>query len=189
MSDPEAVAAMVKGTPLAAYLDPGAPAQRAGILSSMNMVADSLELLPQYAEHKDPKFATSSWISTRKRWVFLTSSSGYREKLLPLHSVWLDLFILRMMGYCPDAQPVWFVLDELASLNKLPQLHTAVTETASMGTRSCWAFRAAVSWKSDTARMPKPCSRSPRPRYSSRPPSPARRNGFRKPSARSRSSG
>jgi len=122
MSDPEEIAAIVKGTPLAAYLDPGAPAQRAGILSSMNMVADSLELLPQYADHNDPKFATSSWIANRKRWVFLTSSSGYREKLLPLHSVWLDLFILRMMGHCPDAQPVWFVLDELASLNKLPQL-------------------------------------------------------------------
>jgi len=133
MSDPDEIAAIVKGTPLAAYLDPGAPAQRAGILSSMNMVADSLELLPQYADHNAPRFATSSWISTRKRWVFLTSSSGYREKLLPLHSVWLDLFILRMVGHCPDAQPVWFVLDELASLNKLPQLHTAVTENRKYG--------------------------------------------------------
>jgi len=133
MSDPDEIAAIVKGTPLAAYLDPGAPAQRAGILSSMNMVADSLELLPQYADHNDPSFATAEWISNRKRWVFLTSSSGYREKLLPLHSVWLDLFILRMMGHCPDAQPVWFVLDELASLNKLPQLHTAVTENRKYG--------------------------------------------------------
>jgi len=133
MSDPEEIAAIVKGTPLAAYLDPGAPAQRAGILSSMNMVADSMELLPQYADHNAPRFATASWISTRKRWVFLTFSSGYREKLLPLHSVWLDLFILRMMGHCPDAQPVWFVLDELASLNKLPQLHTAVTENRKYG--------------------------------------------------------
>ena len=63
--------------------------------------------------------------------MFLTSSADYREKLLPLHSVWLDLFILRMMGHCEDddAKPVWFVLDELASLNKLPQLHTAVTQS------------------------------------------------------------
>ncbi len=38
-----------------------------------------------------------------------------------------------MMGHCPDAQPVWFVLDELASLNKLPQLHTAVTENRKYG--------------------------------------------------------
>ncbi len=67
-------------------------------------------------------------------------------------------------GPLPGRQPVWFVLDELASLNKLPQLHTAVTETASMGTRWCWASRAAASWKSATARTPRPCSRSPRPK-------------------------
>jgi type IV secretory pathway TraG/TraD family ATPase VirD4 len=69
------------------------------------------------------------------RWVFLTSSAAYREKVLPLHSAWLDLFILRMMGYCEDlaVKPVWFVLDELASLNKLPQLHTAVTENRKYG--------------------------------------------------------
>jgi hypothetical protein len=28
----------------------------------------------------------------------------------------------------PDQKPVWFVIDELASLQRLPQLHTAITE-------------------------------------------------------------
>lgn len=39
------------------------------------------------------------------------------------------------MGYCEDqaAKPVWFVIDELASLNRLPQLHTAVTENRKYG--------------------------------------------------------
>jgi hypothetical protein len=134
MADPSQIEAMVKGTPLAAYLDPGAPQQRAGILSSMNTVADSLELLPEW-EHTRGTFSTAEWYTERKRWVFLSSDPTYREKLLPLHSVWLDLFILRMMGYCEDRQtkPVWFVLDELASLNKLPQLHTAVTENRKYG--------------------------------------------------------
>jgi len=100
----------------------------------MNMVADSLELLPEW-EHTRPTFSTAEWYTERKRWVFLTSESAYREKVFPLHSVWLDLFILRMMGYCEDrqAKPVWFMLDELASLNKLPQLHTAVTENRKYG--------------------------------------------------------
>jgi hypothetical protein len=134
MADPDHMAAMVKGTPLAALLDPAAPAQRAGVLASLNMVADCLELLPEW-EHTKATFDTAEWYTERKRWVFLTSQSAYREKLLPLHSVWLDLFILRMMGYCEDrqAKPVWFVLDELASLNKLPQLHTAVTENRKYG--------------------------------------------------------
>jgi hypothetical protein len=134
MADPDQMARMVKGTPLAALIDPAAPAQRAGVLSSLNMVADSLELLPEW-EHMRPTFSTAEWHTERKRWVFLTSSLGYREKILPLHSVWLDLFILRMMGYCEDraAKPVWFVIDELASLNKLPQLHTALTENRKYG--------------------------------------------------------
>ncbi len=97
MSAPEEVAEWVKGTPQAALVDPGAPAQRAGVLSSLNMIADSLELLPA-ADHKRPGFSTTEWKFQRKRWVFLTSSAAYREKLLPLHSVWLDLFILRMMS-------------------------------------------------------------------------------------------
>jgi type IV secretory pathway TraG/TraD family ATPase VirD4 len=134
MANPAYIEAAVKGTPLAALLDPGAPAQRAGVLSSLNMVADSLELLPEW-EYTRKTFATAEWYTERKRWVFLTSSPAYREKVLPLHSAWLDLFILRMMGYCEDraAKPVWFVLDELASLNKLPQFHTAVTENRKYG--------------------------------------------------------
>ena len=135
MSDPDQMARMVKGTPLAALIDPTAPAQRGGVISSLNMVADSLELLPKYSDAHGKTFSTAEWHTERKRWVFLTSNPGYREKILPLHSVWLDLFILRMMGDCEDlnAKPVWFVIDELASLNKLPQLHTAVTENRKYG--------------------------------------------------------
>jgi type IV secretory pathway TraG/TraD family ATPase VirD4 len=57
--------------------------------------------------------------------------------------VWLDLFILRMMGYCdtPNVKPVWFVLDELASLNKLPQLHAAVTENRKYGNPVVMGFQ------------------------------------------------
>jgi Type IV secretion-system coupling protein DNA-binding domain len=134
MAEPSRIEFAVKGTPLAALLDAGAPAQRAGVLASLKMVADSLELLPEW-EHTRPTFATAGWYTERKRWVFLTSTPAYRAKILPLHSVWLDLFILRMMGYCEDhtAKPVWFVSDELASLNKLPQLHTAVTENRKYG--------------------------------------------------------
>jgi hypothetical protein len=50
MADPDQMARMVKGTPLAALIDSAAPAQRAGVLSSLNMVADSLELLPEWNE-------------------------------------------------------------------------------------------------------------------------------------------
>jgi hypothetical protein len=133
MSDPAEIARMVQGTPYAAFLDPGAPAQRAGIISSFNMIADSFELLPRENDNRQ-RFSTSRWEFERNKWVFLTSRPTFREKLLPLHSVWLDMLILRMMAPCVNpAKPVWFVLDELASLNKLPQLHTVVTESRKSG--------------------------------------------------------
>jgi hypothetical protein len=48
---------------------------------------------------------------------------------VPLTSLWLDILVLRLMNRGqPGGRAVWFVLDELASVQRLPQLHTAVTE-------------------------------------------------------------
>ena len=39
------------------------------------------------------------------------------------------MLVLRLLNEPkPDQRRVWFVLDELASLHRLPQLHTAITE-------------------------------------------------------------
>ena len=133
MSDPSEIERRLEGTPQAAYLDKAAGPQRAGVLASLNMIADSLALLPEKDEKRE-SFATEQWESCRTQWVFLTSRPSMRERILPLHSAWLDLLILHMMEPCANpAKPVWFVLDELASLNKLPQLHTAVTENRKYG--------------------------------------------------------
>ena len=52
-----------------------------------------------------------------------------REALRPLISLWIDLLVLRLLNEPMQQQkPVWFVIDELASLQRLPQLHTAITE-------------------------------------------------------------
>jgi hypothetical protein len=84
MTHPSEIERMVKGKPLAALIDPAAPAQRAGVLASLNLVAGSLELLPEEEGNTKPVFSTADWQKERKRWVFLTSHPAYREKLLPL---------------------------------------------------------------------------------------------------------
>ena len=133
MSDPAEIDRRLEGTPQAAYLDRNAGPQRGGVLASLNMIADSLALLPEQNE-KRGFFETTKWGFKRTQWVFLTSKPTMRDRILPLHSAWLDLLILRMMEPCANpSKPVWFVLDELASLNKLPQLHTAVTENRKYG--------------------------------------------------------
>jgi type IV secretory pathway TraG/TraD family ATPase VirD4 len=128
MCHEEEIDLRVKGTQYAAMIDKKAPAQRSGILASLNMVADSLKLLPSENE-ANGRWSAAEWSKQRKGWVFLTSTSETRERLLPLTSLWLDTLVLRLMNQGQtSARKVWFVLDELATLQRLPQLHTAVTE-------------------------------------------------------------
>ena len=61
-------------------------------------------------------------------WLFLPSTPTQRESLRPLLSMWLDSLILRLMEFGQKGvPPVWFMLDELASLQQLPQLPTVIT--------------------------------------------------------------
>ncbi len=98
------------------------------MLASLNMVADTLKLLPRESE-TTRRWSAASWARDRRGWLFLTSTPETRTRLVPLTSLWLDMLVLRLMNRGqPGHRPVWFVLDELASLQRLPQLHTAVTE-------------------------------------------------------------
>jgi hypothetical protein len=117
------------GTAYAAMIDRQAPAQRSGVLASLNMVADTLKLLPREAETAR-RWSASAWAQQWPHgWLFLTSTPETRPRLVPLTSLWLDTLVLRLMNQGqPRPRPTWFVLDELASLQRLPQLHTAITE-------------------------------------------------------------
>jgi type IV secretory pathway TraG/TraD family ATPase VirD4 len=118
----------VTDTAYAVMIDPQAPAQRSGVLASLNMVADALMLVPSERE-TTRRWSATAWAAERRGWLFLTSTPETREALLPLTSLWLDTLVLRLMH--PEQRgmrPVWFILDELATLQRLPQLHTAITE-------------------------------------------------------------
>jgi hypothetical protein len=118
----------VKGTAYAAMIDRQAPAQRSGVLASLNMVADTLQLLPTERD-TSRRWSAAAWAAARTGWLFLTSTPETRPRLVPLISLWLDTLVLRLMNQ-GQAHPrrTWFILDELASLQRLPQLHTAITE-------------------------------------------------------------
>jgi type IV secretory pathway TraG/TraD family ATPase VirD4 len=128
MSNPEEIDRRVKGTPYAAMIDPQSPPQRSGVLGSLNMVADAMKLLPREKETSG-RWNARTWSGERRGWLFITSTPETRKRLVPLTSLWLDTLVLRLMNQARTSPlPVWFVLDELASLQKLPQLHTAITE-------------------------------------------------------------
>ena len=128
MCHEEEIDRRVRGTQYAAMIDKRAPAQRSGVLASLNMVADALKMLPSESEGNG-RWSAAEWSKQRKGWLFLTSTPATRERLLPLTSLWLDTLVLRLMNHGQTStHKVWFVLDELATLQRLPQLHTAVTE-------------------------------------------------------------
>jgi hypothetical protein len=128
MSNPEEIDRRLKGTEHAHLIDSRAHQQRAGVLASLGLVADSLRLLPKSSEGNGSWTATE-WAEKRQGWIFLTSLPAEREALRPLQSLWIDWLVLRLLNEPTLAQRrVWFVIDELASLQKLPQLHTAITE-------------------------------------------------------------
>jgi type IV secretory pathway TraG/TraD family ATPase VirD4 len=128
MSDPAEIDRRVKGTEYWMLIDPKAPQQRTGVLGSLNMSADSFRLLPREDETTSVWTATK-WAETRRGWIFITSRPTMREALRPLISLWIDTLVLRLLNEpMSDQKPVWFVIDELASLQRLPQLHTAITE-------------------------------------------------------------
>ncbi len=128
MCHAEEIDRLVQGTELEAMIDPRAAAQRSGVLGSLNMVADAFKLLPSERDASQ-RWSTVKWAKHRRGWIFLTHKPTMRERVRPLVSLWLDLLVLRLMNEGHSGKkPVWFVLDELASLQRLPQLITAITE-------------------------------------------------------------
>jgi Type IV secretion-system coupling protein DNA-binding domain len=128
MSNPAEIDRRVKGTEYWMLIDPKAPHQRTGVLGSLNMTADSFRLLPN-KDDVAARWTATKWGEARRGWIFITSQPTMREALRPLISLWIDLLVLRLLNEpMPQQKPVWFVIDELASLQRLPQLHTAITE-------------------------------------------------------------
>ena len=128
MSDPAEIDRRVAGTEVANYIDRAAGPQRVGVLASLSKVAKSLRLLPEKGAGNG-EWSATDWAETRKGWIFITSLPPERTALQPLQSVWIDMLVMRLLNEPrADQKRVWFVLDELASLQRLPQLVTALTE-------------------------------------------------------------
>ena len=129
MANEDEIDRRVEGTELASIIAKGAQQQRSGVLASLGLVADSLRLLPTRVQAENREWSATEWAEKRTGWIFLTSTEAEQEALRPLHSLWIDLLILRLLTIpMPGQKRAWLVIDELASLQRLPQFHTALTK-------------------------------------------------------------
>ena len=129
MAHPEEIDNRVKGTEHAHTLTANAAPQRAGILGSLNEAGKPLRMMPAHPEGRRI-WTVRNWVKERKGWIFITSTPDTIDALRPIQSLWLDMLILKLQAsqHDPTKPRVWMILDELASLNALPQLHTALTK-------------------------------------------------------------
>jgi len=129
MKDMNEVDRRIAGTELEAMVPVSAAGQRAAVQGTFNQAAAAFQLLPKESEAKG-RWSAAAWAKGRQGWLFLPSTPTQRESLRPLLSMWLDSLILRLMELGQKGvRPVWFILDELASLQQLPQLPTVITES------------------------------------------------------------
>ena len=132
-ADPE-IDKRVKGTPLEAIVAKDAPQQRSGVLGVLERASNALRLLPSPEGRK--RWTATDWVERRTGWVFLTSTPATRETLRPLISLWLDFIILRLTAQTGIASPpAWVTVDEVASLEMLPNLPLALAESRKSNTR------------------------------------------------------
>lgn len=129
VSDMNLLRALLREEPnLYSFVNPRSEAMAGGVQATLGIVANVLRLLPT-REEAQGSFSVRDWIAREDdSCLFLTSTPETREALAPILSILMDLLILRSM-HGPITQPgLVFVLDELASMTHLSQLHTAVTE-------------------------------------------------------------
>jgi len=96
MASSDTLESLVAGTEMSFYIDRKAGPQRAGVLASLGLVAKCFRLLPEKPQ-TDRIWNARTWAKERKGWIFITSRPPERKTLRPLHSLWIDLLVMRLL--------------------------------------------------------------------------------------------
>jgi len=122
-----------QGTSAAALVDTRSEQMVGSIRAVLNAHIKSLFLL----DNQEPFFSIRKWVqedSLQEGWLFLNCTPEQRDTLRPLLSSWVGISSTALMGCDPNRErKVWFILDELASLNQLESLPTALSEFRKYG--------------------------------------------------------
>jgi type IV conjugative transfer system coupling protein TraD len=122
----------LRETKAAPFLDPSSEKTAGSIRAVAASYVECLELF----EDTDTPFSIRDWVSKEDddSWIFLTSTVGQRASMLPLLSAWFSISMRSLLLLNPDAnRRLWFIADELPSLNQLKDLETCLTESRKYG--------------------------------------------------------
>lgn len=104
-------------------------------ISVKAMLATYLKSLCYLTEGENP-FSIRKWVENdnQKNWIFVSSVGDKHESLKPLITAWLDIAVNSLLSLTEDPdRRIWFILDEITSLQQLPYLNSALAEARKFG--------------------------------------------------------
>jgi type IV conjugative transfer system coupling protein TraD len=90
----------------------------------------------KYVKDGKNSFSIRQWIQNDKanNWLFITSLGDRHETLKPLISAWMDIAVNALLSRpLNPKRRIWFILDELTSLQPLPSLRPSLSESRKFG--------------------------------------------------------
>ena len=132
---------IARGNDLETMLRENAAQQRAGIQATVTQCLPALRLMPTESE-QNPRWSARAWESGRQGWLFVTATTDTRVALRPVQSMWLDYIIMRLVdgGDRPGCPTVRMVIDEVQTLQELPNLAMCLQETRKSGVMCAIGF-------------------------------------------------
>jgi hypothetical protein len=108
--------------------------QSQGLFSTLGKIAKVLRMMPATPEGRRT-FSLKDWKKDRRGCIFLCSEPETQEAVLPLHTAIVDMAILHTQAEVRDRDVprVWFVLDEVATMDRIGQLESGMTKQRASG--------------------------------------------------------
>lgn len=125
----------LKGTEAARHINPAADKQSASMLSTLSQSITPLGFLKD-STPDNPGFSIRRWMAddTLKGTLFLTSSGDQHATIQPLLTMWMSLCNTALMSQARSNDRLcWFLIDELPSLNRLPDLEDGLAQARQFG--------------------------------------------------------
>lgn len=107
------------------------------IRSVVTNYAKALRYLQGLDDGTRPGFTIRNWMTSEAHdnsWLFISTKARHRKSVRPLISMWISLATLyiQSMGENADRR-VWFIYDEIPSLQKIPDLPETLAEGRKFG--------------------------------------------------------
>lgn len=136
--DLEKFCKFLKDTNAVSIADESSEKTIASIRSVIASYVSSLSIITDIYDKKTKEnFSIKGWVNNNSKddsILFISSKIDSHDNIKSLISAWLDIAILQLMNLDPEIKrTLWFILDELPSLQKLPNLQTGLAESRKYG--------------------------------------------------------